>query len=143
MDARQYLGQIRKLRERISSRRRRIEEARYMAIGGGGLSGDAERVQTSPSINGQYNAIDSYLDLERELNIDIHNFMLKLIEVERTVDQIDNENFRMVVLARWVEDKSLEQVAVDTGYSFDRIRYFYWRGMKEMQKITKDIENNT
>lgn len=144
MDAREYLGQIRKLRERISSRRKRIEEARYMVIaGGGGLTGDAERVQTSPSINGQYNAVDSYLDLERELNIDVHNFMMKLKEIERTIDQIDNDNYCMVVSERWIADKSLEQIAVDTGYSFDRIRYFYWKGMKAMQKITKDIENNT
>lgn len=141
MDAREYLGQIKKMRNAIMRRQKHIDEMKYSYMGCGSLAGEADRVQTSPNLNGVYGQVDKVLDLERELEAEILDFELRISEIDRMIDRLGKPLYADIVRSKWVEGKSLEQISVDLAFSFPYIRRNYWRAMQEMQKITEKIES--
>ena len=137
MDAREYLGQVRVLRKVIKNHKNHIEEMRCSYIGIGSMTGDADRVQTSPSINGMYDLVDRILDLERDLSREIMDLELKIREIDSQLQHLSKDLYVDVIRGKWIEDKSLEQLCVEMHLSFPYIRRLYWQAMCEMQKITE------
>lgn len=146
MDAREYLSQVKSLRSKINHKRKQLIDKKYNTVMGGTMTGDAERVQRSPSLSAPYeDKIIEIADLTRQIEQDILSYQLVLNEIVDTIHKIDEtvelsnvkdkSVYMDVLYDKWIEGKSLEQISVMSYRSFDHIRHIYWNGMKAVQEV--------
>ena len=77
-------------------------------------------------------------DLEKEYQnkwLDAERMRLDLVD---NINKID-EPYRTLLMARYIQDKTLEQISVDMNYSYEYIRHLHGEALQkyeERQKIT-------
>lgn len=55
----------------------------------------------------------------------------KRLYITSRIDQIKNELYRKVLKKRYVEGLKLEEIACETGYSYDRVRHIHKEALEE------------
>lgn len=134
MTAKEFLGQIKQIESMIKQKRRTLEEMRQSAIGGGSCSGFNEKVQHSISGDRMGRAVDEYVDLEREIERDVLCYWKKKNEIINVIHSLKDDRYIRILYAKWVEDKRLEEIAVEMNYYFGTIRKLYWKAMRDIEK---------
>ena len=141
MTAKEFLGQIKQIESMIKQKKRTLEEMRQSAIGGGSCSGFNEKVQHSISGDRMGRAVDEYVDLEREIERDVLCYWKKKNEIINVIHSLKDDRYIRILYAKWVEDKRLEEIAVEMNYYFGTIRKLYWKAMRDIEKrIEKDTK---
>lgn len=144
MTPKEYLSQIRCLDEKLKHRKQQIEEIRTKCVGISGIDYSKDKVQTSPD-NGQERLIVKYLDLVKELEADLLTFRIKQTTIIREIEELSDEKYIRLLYARYVQYKSLEQIAVEMNYSFHWIRHVHGEALeqfrKEVMELRKENEN--
>ena len=135
MDAREYLGQIKVLKQHIKAKQVLLAEMKEQAICGGGPGTDQERVKTSITGGAMERSVIDYVDFEQEIREDIYKYLRKKNEIIDTITSLNDSRYIKVIFAKWVDGDSLERIAVETNYHFGHVKKLYWQGMKEIQKI--------
>jgi hypothetical protein len=121
MTAKQYLMQLKELEDKIQHREQLIEELRVKASGVKAITYDQDRVQTSPA-NISETVIIKYLGLINKLDNERIKYANLKDTIIREIESMDNHNFSKLLYKRYVEMKSLEQIAVEMCYNYDYIR---------------------
>jgi len=117
MDAREYLGRIRKLDLKISQKQNILKDLEKKADG--------------------VNSADLKM-VRKEVELDIARYFVLRNEVIDLIHKLDKSKFIMVLHAKWIDGDSLEKISAETSYSFDTVRKWYWMAMKEIQKIINE-----
>lgn len=125
-----YLMQIRHAKRRIKEIETEILEIREAMtslscwLGSGGSPSSNQEIK-SP----QEKLMNQLLEHEEMLaDEQRHYFGLKRLIVGQ-IDAVDNDVYRNLLYARYVENKRLEQIAVDLGYSYDHVRRIHGRAL--------------
>ena len=134
MDAKEYLAQLGKLRNKIEQDRDYLRDKRFKSIGGS-VSGDADRVQTSPSLDGPYNAIIECVDLEKKIEAEVISYNMKWQEIVSTINEIDNPNYSKVLYKRWVLGERMTDIAKDMYLHPKSLSRIHKQALEELQKI--------
>lgn len=134
MTAKEFLGQIKQIESMIKQKKRTLEEMQQSAIGGGSCSGFNEKVQHSISGDRMGRAVDEYVDLEREIERDVLCYWKKKNEIINVIHSLKDDRYIRILYAKWVEDKRLEEIAVEMNYYFGTIRKLYWKAMRDIEK---------
>ncbi len=135
MKAKEYLMQIEILSVKIEQKKQRAKEYRDLALCSGGFDYSKERVQTS-NLGGQIeDRIIRYVSLESEITENI--FMLQQMKDKITgeIHNLNNSDYIILLYKRYVECKTLGQIAKDMHYSYDRIRHMHGNALMEFEKI--------
>lgn len=123
-EAKAYLSQIRKMEILVEARMRQLDKLRRerVYLRGGGY--DRDRVQTS-GISDPSRESDRLLDLELEISraltdaVDTQNRVLVEISHLQTPEYVD------LLLYRYLEGLSFEQIGELMGYSYGRITHMH------------------
>lgn len=145
MDAREYLGKLRKLRSIIKTLTKQIEEAEYSFFKNAD-NGDAVRVQTSLRLEANYEEdVIKLADLQRERSSKVVAYEQELSEITDMIYLVDSADhlkekrnkikYCEVIYDRWVKDKCLEQIAYEQDRSLRQIKRIYRDAMIAMQEI--------
>lgn len=135
MKAKEYLMQIEILSVKIEQKKQRAKEYRNLALCSGGFDYSKERVQTS-NLGGQIeDRIIRYVSLESEITENI--FMLQQMKDKITgeIHNLNNSDYIILLYKRYVECKSLGQIAKDMHYSYDRIKHMHGNALMDFEKI--------
>lgn len=133
--AKEYLLQIEVLQAKIEQKRQRAKEYRELALTSGGFDYSKERVQTS-NLGGQIeNSVIRYIALEQEINEDTDILQAKKDRITDEIHNLDNANHIKILFKRYVECKSLGQVAQELKYTYQYIREKHGQALKEFEKI--------
>lgn len=135
MKAKEYLMQIEILSVKIEQKKQRAKEYRDLALCSGGFDYSKERVQTS-NLGGQIeDRIIRYVSLESEITENI--FMLQQMKDKITgeIHNLNNSDYIILLYKRYVECKTLGQIAKDMHYSYDRVRHMHGNALMEFEKI--------
>ncbi len=135
MKAKEYLMQIEILSVKIEQKKQRAKEYRDLALCSGGFDYSKERVQTS-NLGGQIeDRIIRYVSLESEITENI--FMLQQMKDKITgeIHNLNNSDYIILLYKRYVECKSLGQIAKDMHYSYDRIKHMHGNALMDFEKI--------
>jgi hypothetical protein len=135
MDAKEYLAQLGKLRNKIEQDRDYLRDKRYKSIGGGSLTGDAERVQSSPSLDGPYNAIIECVDLEKKIEAEVISYNMKWQEIVSTINEINNPNYSKVLYLHWVQQEKMSCIAKTMYLHPKSLSRIHKQALIELQKI--------
>jgi len=127
--------QIEILSVKIEQKKQRAKEYRDLALCSGGFDYSKERVQTS-NLGGQIeDRIIRYVSLESEITENI--FMLQKMKDKITgeIHNLNNSDYIILLYKRYVECKSLGQIAKDMHYSYDRIKHMHGNALMDFEKI--------
>ena len=138
MTPKEYLSQIRCLDEKLKHRKQQIEEIKTKCICVSGIDYSKDKVQTSNG-NGQERLLVKYLDLIKELEVDLLAFRIKQTNIIREIEELSNEKYMRLLYSRYVQYRSLEQIAVEMHYSFIYVRRMHGEALEMFRKEVMEL----
>ena len=141
-DVKRYLQQIRLYDSRINAKlaeRDRLKDMltkitptlRDDAVSGG--NGSQDRLS---------DAVAKIVDLEAEIDREVDAFLDARQTVSKTLDKIDDTNQFNILHQRYVQGKTLEQVADNMGYTYRWICSMHGRALQTVEKILKSEKSS-
>lgn len=141
-DAKRYLQQIRLYDSRINAKLAERDRLKDMltkitptlldeAVSGG--FGSQDKLS---------DAVAKIVDLEAEIDREVDAFLDARQTVSKTLDKIDDTNQFNILHQRYVQGKTLEQVAVSMGYTYRWICSMHGRALQTVEKILKSEKSS-
>jgi DNA-directed RNA polymerase specialized sigma subunit len=113
---------------------RKIEELSYWRSRLGQITSIATAVpKGGGSIYKSGDIIAKIVDLEEEINRDIDRLVELKKEIEDTIEQIEDEQLRLLLRYRYIDGKVWEQIAVDMGYGWRHIHRLHSKALDELK----------
>ena len=133
MRAQEYLRQIRKLDRIIQNKM--IEQAQWRLMATGTTSRMTEdKIQTSKNYQKMADAMDRYIDLEREIDATIDKLVDVKNEILHTIERLDVVEYDMLHKI-YVQYLTLYDVADDYDKSYSWATTIHGIALKNVQKI--------
>lgn len=124
MTAKEYLQQLHKIDVMINQRIQEKAELREKLSSIGSFDYSKERVQTSlPEGAGYERQIARIIDLENEIDSLIDDYADLKHKIIGEIHELKNSKHIEILYKRYIEDKKLQQVAIEMGYSYDYIKH--------------------
>ena len=145
----EYLRQLHRLELCIEQRQEELNRLREL-IGSHAID-YGERVQTSPSADSIPNEVIRRAELEADISRKIERFLQLKHKIINEIQSLDNAVYVSILYKRYVEYKSLEEIAVEMNYSYIHINRlhgyaflefknrFYWLYSKKCVLIALTI----
>ena len=138
--AKEYLKQLERLNEMIDQKVKQADELREMAMGGGmGVRYDKDRVMSSPSQDGSVDKIIRYVDLEKEVNVDIDRYVDLKNQIINQIQGIKNQAHMKLLFKRYVEFKRLEVISVEMNYTYEHTRRLHGYALLDFERTYKEL----
>lgn len=133
----EYLRQLRTAEIKIEQKEEELErlKASLESISTGT---DSERVQTTPK-DRLSEEVPIIADLEKEINSDLGAMLMLRNKIINEIQSMDNPVYINILYKRYVQYKSLEEIAVEMSYSYTRLRHLHGRALQGFKK--KYIDN--
>lgn len=140
MEAKEFLRQPEKLDILIHNKL--IEKQQWKNIALGITANmEGERVQTSGSQQKMADAINKCIDIETEIDNLIDRLIEKKKAVVAVIEQLDSPFFYDLTHRKYIQYKTLEQIAEETGRSYDAIKTAHGRALEEVRRILRKKED--
>lgn len=136
MTPKQYLSQIGELNERIVHRKSQLKELNendgVSSIHYEQVSGKTNEIKRSLEL-----LVEKRLDLRLEIEQMIFDMEVLKNKIIGQIEHMGQNPYQQLLYKRYVEDKKLEQIALEMNYSFDRIRHMHGIALKKFGDIFK------
>lgn len=133
MKVKEYLKQIEKLDKCIDQKQIECDSLRLLAESNGSIQ-YGERVQTSPQGDTLEKKVLKYVQMEQEINDMVDNFVDLKHKIIDEIQGLSEVKHIDVLFKKYVQYKSLEQIAVEMNYSYDRIKHIHGYALQEFDK---------
>lgn len=133
MKAKDYLGQIRKLKRLIRVKEEQITELRESLLFLSAITYDREKVQTSPG-DTLPDQVGKLVELENEYKRTVEAYQRKKDEILKMIASLDNPLYEHVLILRYVNGCGLEEIADDLTHDYSYIRHVHGWALLEIQK---------
>ena len=130
-ETKQQLKKIKWLDKVVKSKTDQLENLRSIVFNVSGNSGD-EKVQTSKRRDKIGDIMPKIMDLEKELNNHIKEFIDLKSKITKKIDELPDIEYRLVLMLRYLDFKTWEEIAELMNYS---IRWIY--KLHELKKFNK------
>ena len=135
-----YLSRYRRLNQRIDrlleeqsrwrERALKITPTLSQAPGGGGNGSPIER------------PMDKVLEIDVEINREIDEMQIARKEIRETLNQLEDENLKLLMEYRYIDGMTWEQIAVKMHYGFQWVCKLHGRALNRL-RIKEAIESDT
>ena len=139
MDAKKFLNEPKRLDVLIRNKLIELSRWKELALSITANMG-GERVQSSGSQQKMADRINKYLDYEKEIDEMVDRLIDKKKEVVEVIEEIENPDYLDLIHRKYIQYKTLEQIAKETGRSYDAIKTAHGRALEEVRKILKRKE---
>ncbi len=145
MRAKEYLQQLQRLDTVINQKIKELDELRAMSLSNGCIDYPKERVQTSLSPDAPFvRTIHRIIDLEAEINAEIDKFIGKKHLIINQIQGLQNADYIDLLYRRYVEYKSLEQIAVEMNFSYNYIKHMHGYALQDFKvRVLNSTPNDT
>lgn len=140
MTAKEFLRQIKKLDVMITNKLTERTQWLEIARGLGGMQ-LGEKVQSSGSQQKMADAVDRYIDLEREIDACIDRLIDTKMDVISVIEQLNAVEYD-VLHKIYVQGKELWDVADSCNRTYSWVTTIHGRGLKNVQRILDERESN-
>ena len=130
MTAKEYLSQIQKYRRTMKSLEEQAEALRVELAGLKAIEYDRDKIQVSPT-NKIEELMPKLLEIEERYGTMIFKYHTAILIREKQINDMKREDYAEILRLRYIktgEDgkrMTLEEIAVRTGRSFDRVRHLH------------------
>lgn len=133
MRAKEYLLRISKIDKLIENKLAEMANWKAIAMGTTAYS-EGDRVQSSGNGDKMADAVARYLDMEREVDLEIDRLIDAKQEVISTIEHLNVDEYD-VLHKIYVQMKTFQEVASDKGKSYSWVTSKHGRGLASLQKI--------
>lgn len=134
MNTREYLNQIQRYDRVIRNKYVELEQLESHATGLISFS-YGDRVQTSGSQDKIGDLVAKIVDLQSEIADDTNEYLEKKTQVIKTIDSVKNSVLYDILFKKYVEGKTLDIIADEIGYSYQRIKELHLSAIATVKKI--------
>lgn len=138
MDTKTYLQQIERLDRKIQNKFSEIAQLKTMATSITVAQKDVN-VQTTSDKDRMGSAVAKIVDLEKEANEMICEFIEKRDVIIQQIEKIQDTNMYDILINRYVLKKDLVRISVEMGYSFKQVCRIHGNALKEFEKMYGDL----
>lgn len=128
----EYLRQLHRLEVCIEQRQEELNRLREL-IGCNAID-YGERVQTSPSADSIPNEVIRRAELEADISRKIERFLQLKHKIINEIQSLDNAVYVKILYMRYVEYKSLDEIAEKMNYSYRQVLRLHGTALKEFRK---------
>ena len=128
----EYLRQLRRLEVCIEQRQEELNRLREL-IGCNAID-YGERVQTSPSADSIPNEVIRRAELEADISRKIERFLQLKHKIINEIQSLDNAVYVSILYKRYVEYKSLDEIAVEMNYSYRQVLRLHGMALQEFKR---------
>lgn len=137
MTAKEYLSQARVLDMLINSKQAELYKLKLMST-----SISSPQISDKVQSNGQNVAmkiIDKIVDLQNEINTEIDNLIDLKIEIRNVIEQIPNLIERVVLIERYINCKSWEEISDIIHYEERNTHYLHGKALQHLAPFCIDL----
>lgn len=127
----EYLWQLRRLEVCIEQRQEELNRLRELI--GCHVIDYGERVQTSPSADSIPNEVIRRAELEADISRKIERFLQLKHKIINEIQSLDNAVYVSILYKRYVEYKSLEEIAVEMNYSYVHMKRLHGYALQKFK----------
>ena len=138
MVTKQYLSQIERLDKMIQNKLSEIYQLKTMACNVT-VSNDSERVQTSSDKDRLGSTVAKIIDLEKETDRLVDSFIDLKKETMLIIRMIKSERHREILFKKYLEQKSLYEIAEELGMTDRGCKKAHKRALEEFEKNKNTI----
>lgn len=132
MNAKKYLLQLERLDTKINQK---IDELRSLKEAATNISTKADGMPHASNASDKIgNIVSKYIDLQEEINREIDLFVEKKHAIINQIHTLPNKSM-VVLFERYVNYKTLEQIAGDMQLSYDYVRHLHRKALDEFNAI--------
>lgn len=128
----EYLRQLHRLELCIEQRQEELNRLREL-IGCNAID-YGERIQTSPSADSIPNEVIRRAELEADISCKIERFLQLKHKIINEIQSLDNAVYVKILYMRYVEYKSLDEIAEKMNYSYRQVLRLHGTALKEFRK---------
>lgn len=133
MNVKQYLRQVWRLDNTVNAKLEQLEMLRSLTTKiTSNLKED--RVQESLSSDKIPKLICKIIELDKEITTDIDRLVDLKAEVMRKIDNIPDDDYRLLLTLRYLNFKTWEQIAVEMNYTYKWVHEIHKRALAEFDK---------
>ena len=134
MNAKEYLSQYLYLKRRQRALIQELNDKRDRLCFLPGIDYSRDRVQTSPSADSQFRAIDELVDENREAITVIREYERKMSLISTQIRGMEKDLFFRILYERYINGKSMKEISSDMGYSLMYIQNSHGIALREFAK---------
>ena len=134
MKAKPFLQGIKQLDRKIENKQREVQ-ALYDLIESVTITPKEVDVMTSGNDRRFENAISKIVDLKNEINHNIDAYVDRKLEAIRLINKLGNDEYINILLRRYVNYESWEQIANELGYTRQAINKKHGLALLEIEKL--------
>ena len=144
MTAKEYLSRLYRLECQYHHRLDILDRLREELAPIKGLRYDAIHVQTSPERSSSTErAIDQIVDIEAELITELGNLLVERQKIISEIEGISDERLSELLYFRYIEGKTMRQIAGEMGYSMDWAKRTHNRALAMFADTYGFVHQNT
>lgn len=140
IDAKKYLEEIENKNVRIQRKLAEIQQLRNLATSVSSLSSDTP-VQASSEGDRIGKIIANIVDKEKELDAIIDAYIDEKEKRIRLIEQLEDKLEYKILHKRYVELKSLSEIASEECYTYDWVGKKHLQGLKRVQEMLNELYN--
>ena len=122
MTAKQYLSRVRILDIKINNKMSELSMLKSKSTSLQAVVINDDKVQTSPALDRLGNDVSDILELEEEIRQEIKRYNDLKHKIINEIHSLNNRLYIEILYKRYVEFKSLEEIAVEMSYSYQWIK---------------------
>lgn len=134
MTTKEYLSQIERFDRVIQNKLSEINQLKRMATSITIAPKDVN-VQTSSDKDKMGTAVSKIIDLEKETDKLVDNYINKRKCIIKQIDSIRDTNMYHVLSKKYISRKDLSVIAVEMGYSFKQVCRIHGNALIEFEKL--------
>jgi DNA-directed RNA polymerase specialized sigma subunit len=144
LNAKEYLRQLRRLNDIVQSKLDQIETLRSLAQK---ITYVPKIVSVQESIpeDKMTELISKIVDLQKELETDINNLLDLKLEIMHQINSIDNDDYKLLLMLRYLNFKTWEEIAVEMGCSYQWVHVLHSKALiyfQEKVQFSETLDRN-
>jgi len=134
IQAKQYLRKIKRLDSFVKAKEEEISEIRNRLESLGCTDYLVDRIQTFSNVDKIPDGIGKLMDLEKKYEKAIRDLYALKKEASDWIENMDNEDYKLLLTLRYLRFKTFEEIAVEMHFSFQWICELHKRALIQFEK---------
>lgn len=134
MTTKTYLQQIERLEKMIQNKLSEIYRLKTMSCSVS-ISNDKDKVQTSADKDRLGATVAKIVDLERETDALVDNFIDKRNHIISQIDNIGNTDYYNILSLRYINSNTFDDIAKATDWSIRQVFNIHGKALLEFEKL--------
>lgn len=138
MTAKEYLSKLEKIEVEIEQKTEERQELMQRATSITTTFG-IDKVQTSPKHDRMAELVAKAADMEREIALMLASLWDERNKIVNRIHALNTTNYITLLYKRYVQNKSLGQIAEEMSYSDQYVREMHCKAIKEFERVHADV----